>query len=218
MSNLLPGQAEAIAEVNEIRSKLSKADKDSIDLILGHAHTHNAWSQKDVSNTLLQEAYDIAKMGPTGMNIQPMRIVFVRGEAKKNRLIPLLAEGNQAKSEAAPVTAILANDQAFFNNMSRIFPIMPDAQAMFSGDEELSRENAERNGTLQAAYFMLALRAVGLDVAPMSGFDLAGVNQEFFSGNKLTANFILNIGYGDSAGVYPRLPRLSFEEVSEFFE
>ncbi|WP_371170036.1 malonic semialdehyde reductase [Aliiroseovarius sp. 2305UL8-7] len=217
MSELLPGQAEAITEVNALRERVQKADADSMALILGQAHTHHAWSDKTVSDALLKEAYDLAKMGPTAMNMQPMRIVFLRGDAKEQRLVPLMLDSNQAKTNAAPVTAILANDHAFFEKMDRTFPIFPDAGAMFAGDADLARENAERNGTLQAAYFMMALRAVGLDVAPMSGFDPAGVNKEFFSGTSLSTNFIVNIGHGDSAGVFPRLPRLSFEEAAQVF-
>ncbi|WP_421702772.1 malonic semialdehyde reductase [Aliiroseovarius sp.] len=217
MSELLPGQAEAIAEVNALREKVQKADVDTMNLIMGRAHTHHAWTDKPVSDELLKEAYDLAKMGPTGMNIQPMRIVFLRDGAKEQRLVPLMLDSNKAKTSAAPVTAILANDQAFFEKMDRIFPIFPDAAAMFSGNAEVARDNAERNGTLQAAYFLMALRSVGLDVAPMSGFDPAGVNKEFFDGTNVTANFIVNIGYGDSAGVFPRLSRLGFEEVAQIF-
>ncbi len=217
MSELLPGQAEAIAEVDALRQKIQKADINSMALILGQAHTHHAWSDKAVSDDLLKEAYDLAKMGPTAMNMQPMRVVFLRDDAKEQRLVPLMLDTNQAKTNAAPVTAILANDYAFHEKMGRVFPIFPDAGAMFAGNSEMARENAERNGTLQAAYFMMALRAVGLDVAPMSGFDPIGVNREFFDGTSVTTNFIVNIGYGDSAGVFPRLPRLDFEEVSQIF-
>jgi 3-hydroxypropanoate dehydrogenase len=215
MSDLLPGQQEAIAEVHATRHSIQRADQNTMNLILAKAHTHNAWSDKEVPQALLHEAYDLAKMGPTGLNMQPMRMSFLTGEAKTNRLIPLLAEGNQSKSLAAPVTAILANDQAFYKNMSKVFPIMPGIEEMYANNAALAHENAERNGTLQAAYFMLALRSVGLDVAPMSGFDMDAVNKEFFEGTQVTANFIVNIGYGEAAGVFPRLPRLSFEEVSD---
>ena len=216
MTQLLPGQAEAIAEVNALRERIPSADSDTMALILGQAHTHNAWTDKPVTDELLKKAYDLAKMGPTGMNIQPMRLVFLRGEEKKNRLVPLMLDSNQKKTSAAPITAIIANDLAFHKHMDRVFPIFPDAGAMFANSPEMARENADRNGTLQAAYFMMALRSVGLDVAPMSGFDPNGVNEEFFSGTDLATNFIINIGYGDSQGVYPRLPRLDFEEVSKF--
>ena len=216
MTELLPGQAEAIAEVEATRERIQKADVDTMALILGQAHTHNAWIDKPVSDVLLKEAYDLAKMGPTAMNMQPMRVVFLRGEARAERLVPLMLDSNQAKTNAAPVTAILANDQAFYEKLDRIFPIFPGADAMYSSNPELAQDNADRNGTLQAAYFMLALRSVGLDVAPMSGFDPAGVNKEFFSGTSVTANFIVNIGYGDTAGVFPRLPRLEFDEVATF--
>ncbi|WP_299939506.1 malonic semialdehyde reductase [uncultured Microbulbifer sp.] len=217
MNNLLPGQAEAIAEVNALRERISRADIDTMSLLLGQAYTHHAWTDKPVSNASLKDAYDLAKMGPTGMNIQPMRLVFLRGEAKETRLVPHMLDSNQTKTSAAPVTAILANDHAFYKNMSRTFPIIPNASEMFSNHKSFAYENAERNGTLQAAYFLLALRSVGLDVAPMSGFDSDKVNKEFFEGTEVTVNFIMNIGYGDSNAVYPRLPRLDFEEISQLF-
>ncbi|UGA53569.1 malonic semialdehyde reductase [Vibrio sp. VB16] len=217
MSNLLPGQAEAIQEINELRTRISVADTDTMALLLGQAHTLHAWTDKPVDNEKLKEAYDLAKVGPTGMNIQPMRIVFLREEEKEKRLVPLMLDSNQEKTRTAPVTAIIAVDQAFYKNMNRVFPIMPEAAAMFEGNPDMARENAERNGTLQAAYFMIALRSVGLDVAPMSGFNPVAVNNEFFSGSDTTVNFIVNIGYGDSSGVYPRLPRLEFDEVARFY-
>ena len=215
MTDLLPGQAEAIAEVNSLRDRIQSGDSETLSLILGEAHTHNAWTDKPVSDETLKAAFDLAKMGPTAMNMQPMRIVFLRGEAREQRLIPYMLDSNQAKSSAAPVTAILANDQKFYTKLDRVFPIYPGVEAMFANDEAMARDNAERNGTLQAAYFMIALRAQGLDVAPMSGFDPASVNKEFFPNGDVTANFIVNIGYGDTNGVFPRLPRLEFDEVAE---
>ncbi len=217
MTTLLPGQAEAIADVNALRARISKADSDTMALLLGQAHTHHAWTDQPVSDAILKEAYDLAKMGPTGMNIQPMRLTILRGEAKEKRLVPLMLDSNQAKTSTAPVTVILANDQAFYDKMDRVFPIMPDAAAMFADNADMARENADRNGTLQAAYFMIALRSLGLDVAPMSGFDPAGVNNAFFADTTLTANFIINVGYGEANGVYPRLPRLDFSEISKSY-
>jgi len=215
MTELLPGQAEAIAEVNTLRNRIQRADHDTMALILGQAHTHHDWTDEPVPDALLQQAYDWAKMGPTAMNMQPMRIVFARGAAKERRLVPLMLDSNQAKTLASPVTAILGIDRAFHTKMDQVFPIMPGASAIFSNDENMARDNADRNGTLQAAYFMLALRAVGLDVAPMSGFNAVGVDEEFFAGTEIVTNFIVNIGVGDSAGVFPRLPRLEFEEVAQ---
>ncbi len=217
MTSLLPGQLEAIEEVNALRERIQRADPDTMALILGQAHTHHAWSKRNVSDALLKEAYDLARMGPTGMNMQPMRLVFLRGEAKEKRLVPLMLDSNQGKTLAAPVTVILANDYAFYEKMDRVFPIFPGAREMFASNAVLTQQNAEQNGTLQAAYFMIALRAVGLDVAPMAGFDVEGVNAEFFSETALKANFILNVGYGDATGVYPRLPRFDFEEVSTIY-
>lgn len=212
MTDLLPGQKEAQDEILALRETITQGDAATLDMILGKAHTHNQWQDKPVSDDLLRRAYDLAKFGPTSMNIQPQRIVVLRGAAK-DRLLPHLMEGNRAKTAQAPVTLILANDLRFFDRMAEVFPINPDAAGMFAGSEAAALDAAQRNGTLQAAYLMIALRAVGLDVAGMSGFDPAGVKAEFFADSAVEPNFLLNVGYGDVAGVFPRLPRLAFEDV-----
>ena len=209
-----PGQQEAVDEVSQLRAKAKAGDPDVLAMMLSKAHTHYAWSDHPVSDDLLRQAYDLAKMGPTSMNMQPLRIIFLRAKAK-DRLMPHLMEGNRDQTLSCPVTAILAHDKRFFENLDKIYPIHPNAAALFSGNPEFASEHAFRNGTLQAAYFMLALRALGLDLGAMSGFDSAGVDAEFFANTSLCVNFILNIGYGDISAICPRLPRLDFDEVAQ---
>ena len=161
----------------------------------------------------LREAVDISKWGPTSANCSPQRIVFVRSPEAKARLAPALAPGNLEKTMAAPATAILAYDLAFHENLPRLFPAA-DARSWFVGNSPLIEETAFRNASLQAAYLILALRALGLDTGPMSGFDKAAVDAEFFPGGGVKSNFLLNIGYGEPAKLYPRGPRLAFEEMA----
>ncbi|MEM5473602.1 malonic semialdehyde reductase [Hoeflea sp. AS60] len=215
MTDLLPGQAEAIAEVNDLRVRITQGDPDTLDLILGKAHTHYAWTDRKVEEATLRAAFDLARIGPTSMNCQPMRVVWVRSPEAKTRLLPHLMEGNRDKTEKAPVTAIIAHDTAFHTQFAKIFPINPGAAGFFAGDVALAEATAFRNATLQAAYLIIALRAHGLDVGAMSGFDNAGVDAEFFHGDTFKSNFLINVGYGDANAVFPRLPRFAFDEVSE---
>jgi 3-hydroxypropanoate dehydrogenase len=179
------------------------------------ARTHNGFDGREVPETLLREAVDLAKMGPTSANCSPMRVVFVRSSEGKEKLRPALAPGNLAKTMAAPVTAICANDYAFYEQLPKLFP-HTDARSWFVGNEALIETTAFRNGTLQAGYLILALRAVGLDTGPMSGFDNAKVDQAFFAGTKVKSNFLINIGYGDESKLFPRSPRFAFEEMATF--
>lgn len=211
--SLLPCQTEAIAAVDALRARIGTADADTLALLLTEARTHSAFTDQPVSDALLHQAVAMAAMGPTSMNCQPLRIRFVRSAADKARLVPLLAPGNQAKTAAAPVTAIVAYDAAFYEQMPKVFPINAGARDMFAGNPALAQSTAFRNGSLQAAYFLIALRAAGLDCGPMSGFDPAGVDAAFFAGSTVRTNFLINIGYGDTAGVFPRLPRLSVAEM-----
>jgi 3-hydroxypropanoate dehydrogenase len=215
MTDLLPGQAEAIAEVNNLRAAIGKGDPRTLDLILGKAHTHYAWTDKKVEEATLRAAFDLARMGPTSMNCQPMRLVWVRSAEAKARLLPHMMEGNRDKTAKAPVTAIIAQDTAFHTQFDKIFPINPGAAAFFAGNAELAAATAFRNATLQAAYLIIALRAHGLDVGAMSGFDNAAVDAEFLSGTTFQSNFLMNVGYGDAGTVFPRLPRFAFDEVSQ---
>ena len=177
------------------------------------ARTHNGWRDREVPDALLREAVEISKWGPTSANCSPQRIVFVRSPEAKARLAPALAPGNLEKTMAAPATAILAYDLAFHEHLPRLFPAA-DARSWFVGNAPLIEETAFRNATLQAAYLILALRALGLDTGPMSGFDKAAVDAEFFPGGGVKSNFLLNIGYGEPAKLYPRGPRLAFEEMA----
>lgn len=189
-------------------------DFQTLDALFLQARTHNAWFDKQVDDALLRRIWDVARMGPTSANCSPMRVVFVKSPDAKARLLPALMEGNRAKTLAAPVTAIFGNDSQFYDLLPKLFP-HADARAWFAGPgkEGIAAATAFRNGTLQAAYFMLAARALGLDCGPMSGFDNALVDQEFFPGGRIKSNFICNLGYGDPKGVFPRSPRLGFDEA-----
>lgn len=177
------------------------------------ARTHNGWLDRDVPDALLERALDFAKWGPTSANCSPMRVVFLRSPEAKARLAPMLLPGNLDKTLAAPATAIVAHDLNFPDMLPHLYPAA-DARSWFAGNDALIEETAFRNGTLQAGYLILALRALGLDVGPMSGFDKAAVDAEFFAGTTLRANFLINIGYGDAKQLYPRGPRLAFEEMA----
>jgi len=177
------------------------------------ARTHHAWQEEPVADELLRELYDLAKWGPTSLNAQPMRLVFVKSREAKEKLIPALMGSNAEQVRAAPVTAIIAHDERFFEHLPALFPAF-DARPMFASNEVLARETAFRNGTLQGAYLMLAARSLDLDVGPMSGFDHAKVDAAFFKGTSWKSNFLCNIGYGDAAKLFPRGPRLSFDQVA----
>jgi 3-hydroxypropanoate dehydrogenase len=192
-----------------------RLDESALDQLFRAARTHNGWQDRPVPEGLLREAVDLAKMAPTSANTSPMRVVFVRSSAGKERLKPALAPGNLEKTMAAPVTAIIGQDLAFYDQLPRLFP-HADARAWFVGNDALITVTAFRNSSLQGAYLMLALRAVGLDVGGMSGFDNAKVDAEFFAGTQIRSNFLCNIGYGDPAKLFPRSPRLDFDEIAQF--
>lgn len=188
------------------------ADSAALDLLFRSARTHSRWQPRPVSDAQLHQAWDLARLGPTSANCQPARIVFVRSPAAKEKLKAALAPGNIDKTMAAPVTAIVGHDLAFYEHLPRLFP-HADARAWFAGNETLATATAFRNGSLQAAYFILACRALGLDCGPMSGFDSAAVDAAFFAGTTVRSNLLVNIGYGDPAGLHPRGPRLDFAEA-----
>ncbi len=179
------------------------------------ARSQNGWTSDPVGDAELREAYDIAKWGPTSMNTQPMRVVFLKSDEAKQRLKPALAPTNVDKVMSAPVVAVIAYDTEFYRQLPKTFPHNPNAQNYFTGNPGAVEPTAFRNGSLQAAYFMLALRAVGLDVGPMSGFDPAKVNAEFFTDSAFKVNLICGIGHGDSTKVFNRSPRLDFDEVTK---
>lgn len=186
---------------------------EALEQLFTEARTHHAWQPEPVGDDLLRELYDLAKWGPTSMNSQPMRLVFVKSDEAKARLVPALMGSNAEQVAAAPVTAIIAHDERFFAHLPELFPAF-DARPMFASNPALSRETAFRNGTLQAAYLMMAARSLGLDVGPMSGFDSAKVDEAFFAGTSWRTNLLVNLGYGDASKVYPRGPRLSFDQVA----
>ncbi|CAA7619828.1 oxidoreductase subunit of the alternative pyrimidine degradation pathway [Candidatus Terasakiella magnetica] len=187
-------------------------NQSGIDLLFGTARSYSKFRPQPVSDDILRQAWDLARMGPTSVNCQPARIVFVRSPAAKEKLRPALAPGNVDKTMAAPITAIIAHDMEFYEALPRLFP-HADARAWFAGNEAMIQATATRNGTLQGGYFILACRALGLDCGPMSGFDNAKVDAAFFAGTSIRSNFLINIGYGDAAGLYPRGPRLDFSEA-----
>jgi len=189
-------------------------DARALDQLFLEARTFNAWLDKPVSDDLLVQAVDLAKMGPTSVNASPMRVVFVRSAEAKAKLKPALSEGNVEKTMAAPVTAIIAHDLAFYDALPRLFPHM-DAKPWFSGNADFAATTAFRNGSLQGAYLIMALRAVGLDSGAMSGFNNALVDETFFAGTTVKSNFLINIGYGSQEKLFPRSPRFDFSEIAK---
>jgi 3-hydroxypropanoate dehydrogenase len=186
---------------------------EGLDLLFRMARTHNAWLDKPVDDALLRQVYDLARTGPTSANMCPLRVVFVKSPEAKERLRPALHPGNVEKTMAAPVTAILGMDVHFYEQLPKLFP-HADARAWFKDlPDSVLEYIALRNSSLQGAYFLLAARALGLDCGPMSGFDNAKVDAEFFSGTTVKSNFLCNLGYGDPAKLFPRSPRLDFEEA-----
>jgi len=185
---------------------------EALDIIFREAHTQNKWQDKPVSTALLMAVYDLMRLAPTSANISPARIVFVVSKEAKKRLEPFLSENNRAKTMAAPATAIIAYDLDFRDHVPKLFPHAPGAKDWFK-NPEFAKVAAFRNGSLQGGYFILAARALGLDCGPMSGFDNDGVDREFFPEGTVKSNFLCSVGYGDPSGVFPRNPRLSFDEA-----
>ncbi|HST91635.1 MAG TPA: malonic semialdehyde reductase [Brevundimonas sp.] len=177
------------------------------------ARTRNAWSDRPVAEPLLRQLYDLTRFGPTAVNATPARFVFLTSPEARARLAPHMSEGNRAKTLQAPVNVIIGHDLDFPDTLPTLFPHAPGAKDWFA-DEAMAREAAFRNGSLQGGYFLLAARALGLDVGPMSGFDADGVKVEFFAGTRIEPNFIVNLGYGTDENLFPRSPRLSFEEAA----
>ena len=176
------------------------------------ARTHNKWQDRPVPDATLQALYDLLKWGPTSANSMPARFVFLRTPEGKEKLRPALSAGNTEKTMTAPVTVIVAHDLKFYDRLPFLFP-HADARSWFAGSERLAETTAFRNGTLQGAYLIMAARSLGLDTGPMSGFDNAKVDEAFFAGTDWRSNFLVNLGYGDSSGLFDRSPRLSFDEA-----
>ena len=176
------------------------------------ARTHAKWDAALVADEVLEEMYRLLRMGPTSANCSPARFLFLRSPEAKERLRPALSPGNVDKTMSAPVVAVVAFDPQFFEQLPKLFP-HADARAWFAGNEALASETAFRNGTLQGAYLIMAARAVGLDAGPMSGFDRARVDEAFFVASGWKSNFLVNLGHGDPAALFPRSPRLAFDEA-----
>ena len=186
----------------------------ALNQLFHEAHTTSAWLPRPVPVQLLHEIYNLARLGPTSANSQPARFVFVTTEQAKARLLPAMSAGNLDKTRTAPVTALIAWDTEFYNQLPRTFP-HADFRPIFAGNATLAEDTAFRNSSLAGAYFILAARALGLDCGPMSGFDAAKVNEEFFPDGKWKINFICNLGQGDPSKSFPRLPRLDFDEACQ---
>jgi 3-hydroxypropanoate dehydrogenase len=193
----------------------------ALDVLFHQARTHSAWLDKPVSDDLLRQLYDVMKNGPTSANSNPARIVFLRTHEAKQRLLPALSPTNADKTMKAPVTAIVGYDLKFYDQTPKLFPHNPAMRETFAKNQKLADITAFRNSSLQGGYLILAARALGLDCGPMSGFDNAKVDAEFFSaaaGNPaefidVKSNFLCNLGYGDASKLFPRNPRLPFEEA-----
>ncbi len=185
---------------------------EALDLIFRTARTRNGWQDRKVSRPLMQAVYDLMKWGATSANCSPARFVFVTSDDAKQRLKPLLSGNNAEKTMKAPCCVIIAHDTEFYEKLPALFP-HTDARSWFVGNEELSKATAFRNGTLQGAYFMIAARALGLDCGPMSGFDNAGVDREFLGDTSWKSNFLCSIGYGTDENLFPRSPRLDFDQA-----
>jgi len=190
-----------------------RIDQKALDQLFLNARSSNGFIDKPVPESLLREIYELAKFGPTSMNTQPARFIMLTSAAAKERVMPAMMPGNVDKTKSAPVIVIVASDAHFYEHLPKTFPNKPDAKEMFAGNAGLAQATATRNTTLAGAYFMIAARAHGLDCGPMSGFDAAKVNAEFFPDGQCKVDFLLNLGYADSSKIFPRNPRLSFEEA-----
>lgn len=193
---------------------MSRLDDAALDLLFREARTQNGWTDAPVSDAELAAALDLAKMGPTAANSQPLRVVFVRSAEAKAKLKAVLSPGNVDKTMAAPATAIVAFDPKFYDHLPKLFP-HADARAWFAGDPVGAETTARTNATLQAGYLILALRSLGLDCGPMAGFDAAAADAAFFPGGAAKSLFLINIGHGDATKLFPRSPRLDFAEMAE---
>jgi len=189
-------------------------DAGALDALFREARTHNGWTDKPVTDEDLHAIFDLLKFGPTSANCSPARFVFVRSAEAKEKLKPALSGGNLEKTMTAPVTAIIAYDPKFYDQLPKLFP-HADARAWFVSSEALAQETAFRNSSLQGAYFIIAARALGIDTGPMSGFDKAAVDAAFFAESGFKSNFLCNLGHGDPSKLFPRSPRFEFAEACQ---
>lgn len=190
-----------------------RLDDAALDRLFRSARTHRAWLDRAVPESLLRELYALMSLGPTSANCQPVRLVFIRSDEARARLLPLLSPGNRWQTETAPVTAVVGHDLAFYEQLPRLYPHQPGAREWFTGSAQAAREAALRNATLQGGYLIMAARALGLDCGPMGGFDAQAVAREFFPQGGIEAGFLCNLGYGSGENMHPRLPRLAFEDA-----
>lgn len=189
-------------------------DADAQDLLFREAHTPNAFTDEPVTDEQLQAIYDLVKWGPTSMNQQPLRVVSVRSGEKRAKLVEAMMAGNKPKTEQAPVTLIFAVDKDFHENLDELAPAIPTARAMFEGFGRDGREQGARlNAALQIAYWIVGVRAAGLGIGAMTGFDAAAIDAEFFPDGRFTTMVVANIGHSDESSYYPRAPRLGFDQV-----
>jgi len=193
-------------------------DRNFIDLVFREGRSQNGWQSREVAVALLEQLYELMKMGPTSVNCSPARIVFVRSADARAKLKEALAPGNVEKTMTAPVVAVIGYDTQFYEQLPRLFPHNPGVKAWFEGEAKraFAELTAFRNGSLQGGYFIAAARALGLDCGPMSGFDNAKVDAAFFAGTGIKSNFICGLGYGDPSRLFPRSPRLAFKEACRF--
>ncbi len=195
----------------------TQLDGPALDTLFRTARTRNGWSPAPVSDTVIRELYDLMKWGPTSGNSSPARFVWVRSAEGKAKLAAVASEGNRPKILAAPLTVIIGYDLDFGAQMPKLFPARGEAmKSMFEKSPAIAESTAFRNSSLQGAYLIIAARALGLDCGPMSGFDNAAVDREFFAGTRILSNFLCSIGHGTEENLYPRNPRLSFEEAGRF--
>ena len=184
-----------------------------LDKLFLKARSHYNWKKKEVKEKILKDLYNLVKNCPTSANSEPMRILFLKSDKSKERLRPHLSDGNVDKTMTAPIVAIIAYDSKFYNHLPKLFPHNPGMKKVLSNPPAKAEITAFRNSTLQGGYFMIAARALGLDVGPMSGFNNSGVDKEFFSNGRFKSNFLCNLGYGDKSKLLNRLPRFKFSEV-----
>jgi 3-hydroxypropanoate dehydrogenase len=188
------------------------SDRD-LDIIFRAARTHNGWEKTPVTDAQMQALYDLTRMGPTSANCSPARFVFVHSPEAKAKLVACASDGNKKKVETAPLTVIIGQDAKFYDKIPQLLPHAPEARNWFAHDEAVAKATMFRNSTLQGAYLIIAARALGLDTGPMSGFDPAAVDAAFFAGTTISANFLCAIGIGTDENLFPRSPRLSFDEA-----
>jgi 3-hydroxypropanoate dehydrogenase len=186
---------------------------EALDQIFLNARSHHAWLDRPVSDDLLKNVYELAKHGPTSLNTSPARIIFIKSKEEQGKLLPALMGSNVAQVTAAPVTVIVAQDLEFYEKLGKLAPVVENARAWFAGNATAIESSAFRNSSLQGAYFVIAARALGVDVCPMSGFDNGKVDETFFKGTSWKSNFICTLGYGDTSKLTPRWPRLDFAEA-----